>query len=278
MAKRRTAQKTALTPEAQQHRRETLAWAAKRSAERARGLDPGSSEPLTAAMLNQPGELERALSGIKQRFVRADQRYRAAIDNEVMQCMRVAHFLNANLRTQQHILGGKWLDHWRKHKKIKTEALRFVFLQTHNDPKKASLYFRAMYTMFDENVRVEDIPARVTASGGYQALADAHVRFPRNEPDEGEGDNKKPKPSKLKTKHSEGDGEQSKPDNVDETSNEGDGVQKPAPKMNLVATFDEEGQSFLDLPLPCYATVIMHIAAGPGNSRTVTIYHAELGE
>lgn len=139
-----------------------------------------------------------------------------------------------------------------------------------------------MYTMFDENVSVEDIPARVSAGGGYQALADAHVRFPRSELAEGEGNDRTPKPSKLKTKYSEDhndrDGEQSKPTRGKAKSDEGDEAEESPPKVTLLATFEEDGQSFLDLPLPCYATVVMHISAGPGGSRAVRIFHAEHAE
>ncbi len=281
MAKQLTAPKvTAQIVEAPPLPPEVRDWVKKHRQPHQPALIP--NEPLTSDVMKRPGELERALTGIKRGFVQADQRHRTAIDHEVMQCVRIARFLNANVRKPQHILGGKWLEHWRKHKKVKTEALRFVFLQTHASRKKASLYFRAMYTMFDENVRIEDIPARVSAGGGYQALADAHVRFPRNEPDEGKGNDKKPKPSMLKSKDNEGDDErddeQSEPTDGDETSDEGDEAEKPATNVTLLATFDEDGRSFLDLPLPCYATVVMHITAGPGNSRTIRISHAEHAE
>ncbi|KQU25489.1 hypothetical protein ASG63_20480 [Methylobacterium sp. Leaf94] len=280
MAKRRTAQKEAATNiEAQRHRRDVMKWVR----EREQRCQPTLTfdEPLTSDLLKQPGELERVLTGIKQGFVQADQRHRTAIDHEVMRCVRVARFLNAHFRKPNNVLGGKWLEHWRKHKKVKTEALRFVFLQTHADAKKASLYYRAIYTIFDENVLIEDIPARVTAGGGYQALADANVRFPRKAPVEEVGNDKKPKPSKLKLSDSEGDdGDDEQSERIDgnDTSDEGDETEEPAPKVTLLATFDQDGRSFLDLPLPCYVTVVMHVTAGPGKSRRVRISHTELAE
>lgn len=281
MAKRRTAPKAAApNVEAQQHHRDVMKWIR----EREQRCQPTLilDEPLTSNLLKQPGELERVLTGIKRGFVQADQRHRTAIDHEVMRCVRVARFLNAHFRKPNNILGGKWLEHWRKHKKVKTEALRFVFLQTHADAKKASLYYRAIYTLFDENVLIEDIPARVTAGGGYQALADANVRFPRKAPDDEMGNDKKSKPSKVKMSDREGDDncddEQSERIDGKETSDEGDETKEPAPKVTLLATFDQDGRSFLDLPLPCYVTVFMHVTAGPGESRRVRISDAELAE
>ena len=122
-------------------------------------------------VLKRPGELEKVIERIMEGFRQADLTHRASIDQQVMESFRVASFLKYNWRGGERLLGGEWVKFWGKNGRNGDAALRFVFKKVHPDTKKASFYYRATRKLFEEGVRIKDLPARVTAAGGYQCLS-----------------------------------------------------------------------------------------------------------
>ncbi|WP_238184168.1 hypothetical protein, partial [Methylobacterium trifolii] len=106
-------------------------------------------ETSKARGLKRPGELERVFEQITEGFRQADLTHRAAIDQQVMECFRVANFLKQNWRGGERLLGGEWLKFWGKNGRNGDAALKFVFKQVHTDAKKASFYYRATRKLFE---------------------------------------------------------------------------------------------------------------------------------
>ena len=142
--------------------------------------DPApTSDQSGTQVLKRPGELEKVIEQITEGFRQADLTHRASIDQQVMESFRVASFLRHNRRGGERLLDGEWVKFWVKNGRNGDAALRFVFKKVHPNAKRASFYYRATRKLFEEGVRIKDLPARVTAAGGYQELADKNVKKSR---------------------------------------------------------------------------------------------------
>ena len=272
---------------------EVLAWAGENVARRSALTEPQPATLPSFEVLKRPGQLEQALENIKVRFSNADSRHLAAIDQEVMNCVRIANFLAQDIMHSRKYLEGRWFQHWCKHGRERIEALRFVFKLTHADPKKASFYYRATFKFFEEGVQVEDYPARVRAEGGYQQLADSNVRFPRakvpkgdpegghvrEDDDNEDDDNEDDEEREPRTKRGRTGGTKPQPAPEGDTSDAEECIAKgDEDEVSLVAMFEGEGRAFLDLPTPCLATVLMRVADHKDGVRHVTVLYAMQAE
>jgi hypothetical protein len=217
------------------------------------------SDQSATQVLKRPGELERVIERITEGFRQADLSHRAAIDQQVMESFRVAGFLKHNWRGGERLLGGEWVKFWGKNGRNGDAALRFIFKKVHPDAKKASFYYRATRKLFEEGVRSKDVPARVTAAGGYQELADMNVESPRGKAAtppvadvDKEGNHfdadlertKKPRANR-KAQTSEARGTSAE---LQSEANAGD-------QSRLVTIMASDGIAFFDLPLPCSVTL-----------------------
>ncbi|WP_267422488.1 hypothetical protein [Methylobacterium sp. GC_Met_2] len=167
--------KAAPTSIVSERRRDARQWAK----ERASSSLPGIGE------LHRRGGVEGAIELLRRRIALDDHRQRAAIDQQVKWCHLLARHLAEHPTSDQTSFNGEWAKFWLRTKNNPTAALRFVCTRAYVDNKKGSYYYRATRMMFEEGLSIEDLPARVTAAGGYDKLVKQNVRSHRQKTPDG---------------------------------------------------------------------------------------------
>ena len=223
--------------------------------------------------LKQPGELENAFNEIKLGFLAADQRHRASIDELVMKCFRIAYFLKSSVTGPNRNTNEDWKTYWIRKGRNGNVALKYVYKKAHSDPKKASFYYRATNTFFEQGLKAEEIPSRVNSANGYQKLADGNVRSPRpkeltradksNHVNDGRIAEKRRTLTKTKTPS---------PQSLKE-SDRGSGSDV-ADNVSVQVTLGENASTFLSLPQPCYATLYVYVSEAEHGGRAIRIEEA----
>ncbi|MGU3539687.1 hypothetical protein [Methylobacterium sp. A54F] len=237
--------------------------------------------PLNLEGLHQRGRLRLVLREIMTRFAQADRTHRDAIDQEVMNCVEIARFLAGDDPHNPRYHSDEWAVFWQQHAPNATQALKFVLKKAHADAKKASFYFRATYQMFEREVKAEDYPRLITEGGGYQALANRSLRFPRVKPVTTITPST-PTTSWEQTSDAQThvQGAKSSTDEPlgkvveEETPSTRQPTTRAAEPLLLAATFERGGCLFPDLPAGCHVRAHLTITESSSGQRTVCIWHA----
>ena len=248
-------------------RRENSEWVKERA----------SSSLPDISKLHQRGELERAMESLRRRITLDDQRQRDAIDQQVKWCHVLARHLSEYPKSHQTSFNGDWAKFWLRMKNNPTAALRFVCTRAYVDNKKGSYYYRATKKMFEEGAAVQDLPALVTAAGGYDKLVKQNVRSPRQ---------KAPGVAAVSSNSSKSFVEQDSSNASPEFSLKGSrSAQHAAPaiaqqgkategQITLRAVLGPEGTSFEELQDGCRAHVEVEILGFDGREWHVRIIAA----
>jgi len=224
--------------------------------------------------LERRGTLQQLLRGIMGRFAQADRKRRDAIDREVVNCMIVGRFLAQDDPIRPRYHSKKWENFWKENSHDPTKALKFAFDEAHADPKRASFYFCSTYRMFEENVRLQDLPCLVTKAGGYQALAARDRRFPRTK-----RTGLEPKKTPALDDASHENLESSGSNGISVKADNGE-IEAPHRKLDahaksllFAATFERGGRQFPDLPAGSYTKAHIQIIEVDQNKRVIKIFH-----
>ena len=227
--------------------------------------------------IHRRGGVEDAIELLRRRISLDDQRQRDAIDQQLKWCHLLARHLSEHPTSHQTSFNGDWVKFWLRTKKDPTAALRFVCTRAYVDNKKGSYYYRATKKMFEEGVAIQDLPALVTAAGGYDKLVKQNVRSPRQKASDG---------AAVSTDSSKSFVEQDGPNASPDFSSRGPrSAQHAVPtieqqgkmtedQITLRAVLGPEGASFEELNDGCRAHVEVEILGFDGREWHVRIIAA----
>ncbi|WP_342112086.1 hypothetical protein [Methylobacterium sp. SI9] len=258
--------KSACTSIIPKRRREGRQWAKERASSSLPDIDE----------LYRRGGVEGAIELLRRRISLDDQRQRDAIDQQVKWCHLLARHLSEHPTSHQTSFNGDWTKFWLRTKKNPTAALRFVCTRAYVDNKKGSYYYRATKKMFAEGVAVQDLPALVTAAGGYDKLVKQNVSSPRQKAPGGNSVSSDPStPTGYQSVQSASPDKNAKALRAAQAKHVTQKEAKPADRQVVLhAVLGPEGASFEELQDGCRAHVDVEILGFNGREWRIRIVAA----